>query len=123
VKLDLTNASLQSFQALFASIRFVIMDEKSTIDLRMLSIIDDRLQLVFPDPADTAFGGLNLLPCGDFFQSPPVSGRALFSVAMKGPEAVKGQVLDSSFGTKNRKERKMSNFMLGYSEPPANDQG
>ena len=60
------------------------------IDLRMLSVIDDRLRLILPDHADTAFSGLNLLLCGDFFQLLPVSGRALFSVTVTGPEAVKG---------------------------------
>jgi ATP-dependent DNA helicase PIF1 len=94
---DLSNATLQSLQALLSSIRFVIIDEKSMIDLKMLSIVDDRLRQIFPDRADQAFGGLNILLCGDFFQLPPVSGRALFSRAVKGPEALKGQTLYRSF--------------------------
>ena len=43
------------------------MDEKSMIDLKMLSIVDDRLRQIFPDRADQVFGGLNILLCGDFF--------------------------------------------------------
>jgi hypothetical protein len=89
----LTPASVQSLQTLFVGIRFIIIDEKSMVDLRMLSIIDDRLRLIFPDRADTFFGGLNILLCGDFFQLPPVGGRTLFAVTATGPEAIKGQLL------------------------------
>jgi hypothetical protein len=30
-------------------------------DLKMLSIVDDHLRQIFPDRADQAFGGLNIL--------------------------------------------------------------
>jgi hypothetical protein len=96
-KSDLSTASLQSLQALFQDVRFVIIDEKSMIDLKILSIIDDRLRLIFPDKADQAFGGLNVLLCGDFFQLPPVNGRALYSMKVTGPIAMKGQGLYRSF--------------------------
>ena len=89
----LTPATLQSLQALFAGIRFVIIDEKSMVDLRILSLIDDRLRLIVPDRSDTFFGGLNILLCGDFFQLPPVGGRALFAVTATGPDTIKGQLL------------------------------
>jgi hypothetical protein len=94
---DLSNATLQSLQARLCDIRFIIIDEKSMMDLKMLSIIDDRLRQIFPDRADQVFGGLNILLCGDFFQLPPVSGRALFSRVVHGPEAIKGQSLYQSF--------------------------
>ena len=94
---DLSTATLQSLQALFQDIRFVIIDEKSMIDLKILSIIDDRLRLIFPDMSDQAFGGLNILLCGDFFQLPPVNGRPLYATRATGPVAVKGQGLYRSF--------------------------
>jgi hypothetical protein len=94
---DLSTATLQSLQALFQDIRFVIIDEKSMIDLKMLSIIDDRLRLIFPDNSDQAFGGLNMLLCGDFFQLPPVNGRPLYATRVTGPIATKGQGLYRSF--------------------------
>jgi ATP-dependent DNA helicase PIF1 len=94
---DLSTATLQSLQALFQHVRFVIIDEKSMIDLKILSIIDDRLRLIFPDSGDQAFGGVNVLLCGDFFQLPPVNGRPLYATKVTGPVAMKGQGLYQSF--------------------------
>jgi ATP-dependent DNA helicase PIF1 len=93
---DLSNATLQSLQSVFKNIRFLVIDEKSMIDLKMLSLIDDRLRLIFPD-TDQAFGGLNILLCGDFFQLPPVSGRPLYTSRPTGIEALKGQGLYQGF--------------------------
>jgi ATP-dependent DNA helicase PIF1 len=96
-KSDLSNATLQSLQSLFQDIRFLIIDEKSMIDLKILSIIDDRLRLIFPDQSGQAFGGLNVLLCGDFFQLPPINGRPLYATKATGPIAAKGQGLYRSF--------------------------
>ena len=96
-KSDLSSATLQSLQALFQDVRFLVIDEKSMIDLKMLSLIDDRLRLIFPGKSDQAFGGLNILLCGDFFQLPPVNGRALYTTRPTGLIAVKGQALYQCF--------------------------
>ena len=40
---DLSTATLQSLQALFRDCRFLMVDEKSMIDLKMFSLVDDRL--------------------------------------------------------------------------------
>ena len=90
---DLSTATVQSLQAQFRDIRFVIIDEKSMIDLKTLSIIDDRLRQIFPDETGYAFGGLNVLLCGDFAQLPPVNGRPLYTTKPTGPVAIKGQGL------------------------------
>jgi hypothetical protein len=66
------------------------------IDLKTLSIIDDRLRQIFPD-TDQIFGGLNVLLCGDFFQLPPVNGRPLYTTKPIGPIAIKGQGLYQYF--------------------------
>jgi hypothetical protein len=95
-KSDLSNGTLQSLQALFRSVRFLVIDEKSMIDLKMLSLIDDRLRLIFPD-TDQAFGGLNVLLCGDFFQLPPVNGRPLYTSRPTGIINLKGQGLYRRF--------------------------
>jgi ATP-dependent DNA helicase PIF1 len=90
---DLSNATVQSLQAVFQPVRFLIIDEKSMVDIKNLSLIDDRLRIIYPTRSSEPFGGLNILLCGDFFQLPPVGGRAMFSTAVAGPEAIKGQGL------------------------------
>jgi ATP-dependent DNA helicase PIF1 len=89
---ELSNASLQSLQAAFQSCRYLIIDEKSMIDLNTLSLIDDRLRAIFPS-TDQIFGGLNILLCGDFFQLPPVGGKPLFSTLNLQVNGIKGQQL------------------------------
>jgi hypothetical protein len=37
------------------------------INLKTLSLIDDRLQAILPYNAHSLFGGINVLLCGDFF--------------------------------------------------------
>jgi hypothetical protein len=95
---DLSPSKLQALQLHFQHCRFLIIDEKSMIDLQCLSLIDNRLRAILPDNASYPFGGLNILLCGDFFQLPPVGGRALYaSVNKTNVEAIKGQQLYRSF--------------------------
>ncbi len=65
--LPLAPATLQSLQAGFKHCQFLIIDEKSMISLKTLSIIDDRLRSIYPESSHLPFGGLNILLCGDFF--------------------------------------------------------
>ena len=97
MKSDLPVATRQSLQASFASCRFLIIDEKSMIDLKTLSLIDDRLRAILPASSDKLFGGLNVLLCGDFFQLPPVGGKPLFSRFQAQIDAVKGHQLYQAF--------------------------
>ena len=66
-KSDLSIATLQSLQSFFRGCRFLIIDEKSMIDIKILSLIDNRLRAILPAMSDVPFGGVNVLLCGDFF--------------------------------------------------------
>ena len=89
---DLSPVTLQSLQALFQACRFLIIDEKSMIDLKMLSLIDTRLRAICPYK-DQPFGGVNILLCGDFYQLPPVGGQPLYSLRPQYIDAIKGSCL------------------------------
>jgi ATP-dependent exoDNAse (exonuclease V) alpha subunit len=96
-KSDLSLATLQSLQALFRDCRFLIIDEKSMIDVQTLSLIDDRLRSILPATSDLPFGGVNVLICGDFFQLPPVGGRPLYTLSHTHVDAIKGHQLYRAF--------------------------
>jgi ATP-dependent DNA helicase PIF1 len=95
-KSDLSGATLQSLQALFRHCRFLIIDEKSMVDLKTLSLIDDRLRALLPS-TQLPFGGVNILLCGDFFQLPPVGGQPLYSRKQSHVDAIKGHQLYRAF--------------------------
>lgn len=96
-KSDLSVATLQSLQALFLHCKFLIIDEKSMIDVQALSLIDDRLRAIRPTTADQLFGGVNVLLCGDFFQLPPVGGKPLYALKHSHIDAIKGHQLYRAF--------------------------
>ncbi len=93
---DLSTATLQALQALFQPCQFLIIDEKSMIDLKMLSLIDTRLRAICPQN-DQPFGGVNILLCGDFYQLPPVGGQPLYFLRPQNINAIKGLCLYQAF--------------------------
>jgi ATP-dependent DNA helicase PIF1 len=93
---DLSTGTLQALQALFQACRFLIIDEKSMIDLKMLSLIDTRLRAIYPQN-DQPFGGLNILLCGDFYQLPPVGGHPLYYLRPQHIDAIRGSCLYRAF--------------------------
>jgi hypothetical protein len=96
-KSDLSAATLQALQSLFQNCRFLIVDEKSMIDIKTLSLIDDRLRAILPASSHQPFGGVNVLLCGDFFQLPPVGGKPLYSLRHLHVDAIKGHHLYQAF--------------------------
>ena len=94
---DLSTATLQSLQAMFKDSRFLMIDEKSMMDLKMLSLIDNRLRVIIPATSDQPFGGINILLCGDFFQLPPVGGKPLYTLRPSHIHDIKGRQLYKAF--------------------------
>jgi hypothetical protein len=66
-KSDLSVATLQALQALFQDYRFLIINKKSMINIKTLSLIDDQLRAILLAYLDKPFRGVNVLLCGDFF--------------------------------------------------------
>jgi hypothetical protein len=95
-KSDLSVATLQSLQGLFRDCSFLIINEKSMIDIVTLSLIDDRLRAIFSADA-RPFGGINVLLCGDFYQLPSVAGKPLYSLSHPSVNAVKGHQIYQAF--------------------------
>ena len=87
----LSNSVLLSLQLLYASCRYLIIDEKSMIGLPQLYYIDSRLRQIFPAHSDTPFGGLNIIMCGDFYQLPPVGMSPLYDIK----PAVKAEIIQA----------------------------
>ena len=93
---DLSTGTLQALQARFSACRFLIIDEKSMIDLKMLSLIDTRLRAICPQN-DQPFGGISILLCGDFYQLPPVGGHPLYALRPQHIDAIRGSCLYRAF--------------------------
>ena len=67
------------------------------IDVKVFSLIDDRLRSIFPATSHQPFGGLNVLLCGDFSQLAPVAERPLYSLIPSNLHAMKGSQLYPMF--------------------------
>ena len=67
------------------------------IDIKILSLIDDRLRAILPAGSHLPFSGVNVLLCGDFFQLLPVGGQPLYSSKHSHINAIKGHQLYRMF--------------------------
>lgn len=96
---DLSDSNRQSLQATFHGVKYLVLDEKSMINLKQLSWIDRRCRQIFPEHGEQRFGGLSIILSGDFCQLPPVLGRALFhnQSTLKNLDEINGCALYHSF--------------------------
>jgi ATP-dependent DNA helicase PIF1 len=70
-----------------------MINEKLMINLKILSLIDDWLRVIFPATSHLPFGGMNILISGNFYQLPPVGGKPFYSLKASHVDEIKGQQL------------------------------
>ena len=76
VLLQPNNAS--EFQNRLQTLKYLVVDEKSMIGLRLLANVDSRLCQTFLYSSSEVFGGISVILVGDFYQLPPVKQRPLY---------------------------------------------
>ena len=59
--------------------KYIIIDEKSMVGHRLLSLVDVRLQQDFPDHNNEPFGRRSVILFGDFGQLPPVLDLPMYT--------------------------------------------
>ena len=74
-----------------------MINEKSMVDLKIFSLINDQLHVIFPATSHRPFGGINILICGDFYQLPSVGGKPLYSLRSSHVNEIKGHQLYQAF--------------------------
>jgi hypothetical protein len=67
------------------------------VDLKILSLIDEHLRVIFPATSHQPFGDINILLCREFFQLPPVGGKSLYSCRVLHVDEIKDQQLYQMF--------------------------
>jgi PIF1-like helicase len=67
-----------ALQASFRGVKCLLIGGKLMTGLQQFAWINRRCQEIWAERADTPFGGLNVIPCGDFFQLPPVAAKVQY---------------------------------------------
>ncbi|SRR6266699_1705762 len=76
VLLQPNNAS--ELQNRLRTLKYLVVDEKSIIGLRLLANVDSRLRQTFFYSSSEVFGGINVILIGDFYQFPPIKQRPFY---------------------------------------------
>ena len=69
---NLEGERLTKLQQTFSEVKYLIIDEMSTVGRKTFSQVDRRLHQAFPHHSQEVFGGYSYLLFGDFGQLPPV---------------------------------------------------
>ncbi|CAB4416222.1 unnamed protein product [Rhizophagus irregularis] len=77
--LELDSRRLKQLQERLQKVIYLIIDEKSMVRRRMLTVIDVKLRQAFPKNSKKPFGGKSIILLGDFGQLPPVLDVPMFS--------------------------------------------
>src|SRR6266566_7672796 len=76
VLLQPNNAS--KLQNRLRALKYLVVDEKSMIGLRLLANVDSRLCQTFPYSNSEVFDDINVILIGDFYQLPPMKQRPFY---------------------------------------------
>ncbi|KAK1912952.1 hypothetical protein P3342_004888 [Pyrenophora teres f. teres] len=77
----LSPTHLRALQDKFRGVKYLIIDEKSMVSIRMLTWIHLRLEEIFPRSTVRYFPGVSIILAGDFFQLPPVAEKAIYNTS------------------------------------------
>ncbi|XP_073323364.1 uncharacterized protein [Pagrus major] len=69
---------LNSLRAKYSSLQLLIIDEISMVDHKLLAYIHGRLRQIKQSGDYSPFGNVSVIAVGDFYQLPPVKGKALY---------------------------------------------
>ncbi|KFG81452.1 ATP-dependent DNA helicase PIF1 [Metarhizium anisopliae] len=75
----LSRSNLCYLQAVFEHCKYLIIDEKSMIGIKLLGLLDQRLREIFPARQDEMYASINIFVCGDFHQLPPIGATVMYS--------------------------------------------
>src|SRR6266540_1094880 len=77
--LDIEGERLKKLQNKLENMKYIIIDEKSMVRHRMLSLIDMRLRQAFPKHNNEPFGGRSIIMFGDFDQLSSVLDLSMYA--------------------------------------------
>ncbi|XP_069109228.1 ATP-dependent DNA helicase PIF1-like [Argopecten irradians] len=75
----LGDEKINSLRTKLGQLQLLIIDEISMVDKKLLSYIHGRLRQIKQTGDHSPFGNVSILAVGDFYQLPPVKGKALFT--------------------------------------------
>ncbi|CAG8693793.1 19015_t:CDS:2 [Cetraspora pellucida] len=76
---DINGECLKQLQKKLNGVKYIIIDEKSMVRHRMLTLIDMRLRQAFPENQNQPFGSQLVILVGDFGQLPPVLDKPMYA--------------------------------------------
>ncbi|XP_073671989.1 uncharacterized protein [Paramisgurnus dabryanus] len=75
----LGDEKINSLRAKFGKLQILIIDEISMVDHKLLAYIHGRLRQIKQTGDYSPFGKVSVIAVGDFYQLPPVKGKALYT--------------------------------------------
>ncbi|XP_050409728.1 uncharacterized protein LOC126824539 [Patella vulgata] len=77
--IGLSSDKVNTLRSKLGNLEILIIDEISMVDHKLLCYIHGRLRQIKQTPDHVPFGNVSIIAVGDFYQLPPVKGRALYN--------------------------------------------